>query len=149
MKEREELRKKTLHKEQARNIAITAIICFAIAACLAYVSFFFPFFSSFFNIHHFINRFLLHSVTFCDPLSVFSLKHTLVLFLLFLSFFILIIILLKVRQQNRMAMLLGFLTTLGYYGLSVLIYFIAFVVVGYHHWDSTVIHYPQVIIIMK
>jgi len=32
-----------------------------------------------------------------------------------------------------------------YYGLSILIYNVAFIIVGYHEWDSTVIHYPEVL----
>ena len=50
----------------------------------------------------------------------------------------------QVRRQNRIALALAFATTLMYYGLSILIYYIAFLIVGYDIWDSTVIHYPKV-----
>eukprot|EP00026_Physarum_polycephalum_P001772 Phypoly_transcript_01774.p1 GENE.Phypoly_transcript_01774~~Phypoly_transcript_01774.p1 ORF type:complete len:943 (+),score=86.23 Phypoly_transcript_01774:272-3100(+) len=103
---RADMRSTTLHKEQARNVIVTTIIAAAIAVCFG---------------------FLLQSVTFCDPQSVFSLKHT------------------WVRRQNRIAMALAFSTTLVYYAMSIFIYYIVFLIIGYDIWDSTVIHYPQVL----
>lgn len=71
--------------------------------------------------------FLMQHVTFCTPMAIFSRKSSVV------------------RRKNQLAALCGFLTVLCYYGLGILIYYIAFLIVGYNEWDSTVIHYPGVL----
>lgn len=103
---RDNLRSKTMTREQARNIIITTVICVGVGVCLL---------------------FLMQHVTFCTPMSIFSRQTSVV------------------RRKNRLAALWGFLTVLFYYGFGILIYYIAFLIVGYHKWDSTVIHYPEVL----